>query len=97
MAISLVCSGFGADGLRLGNCLGGVARGEGEGEVSESKWPSLVGVVEREVAEGEGEERGRRRVHLVVVLVSPQLPGSPERQGVWSDEGHREQSGTPVL
>lgn len=62
MAISLVCSGFGADGLRLGNCLGGVARGEGEGEVSESKWPSLVGVVEREESRGggigEGEEKG---------------------------------------
>ena len=60
MAISLVCSGFGVDGLRLGNWLWGVARGEEE--VSESKWPSLVGVVEREESRGggvgEGEEKG---------------------------------------
>ena len=60
MAISLICSALSADGCRLGNCLWGVARGEGE--VSESKRPSLGGVVEREGGRGggvgEGEEKG---------------------------------------
>ena len=60
MAISLICSALSADGWRLGNCLWGVARGEGE--VSESKRPSLGGVVEREGGRGggmgEGEEKG---------------------------------------